>query len=57
MTLSQNDYDLQRDTEALRHKLVQLFFKEGSFSSPAVLEISQQLDEFIVAVQKIRLTK
>ncbi|QOT01483.1 aspartyl-phosphate phosphatase Spo0E family protein (plasmid) [Brevibacterium sp. JNUCC-42] len=57
ITLSQNDYDLQRDTEALRHKLVQLFFKEGSFSSPAVLEISQQLDEFILAVQKIRLTK
>ncbi|MBM7111686.1 aspartyl-phosphate phosphatase Spo0E family protein [Brevibacillus laterosporus] len=59
ITLSQNDCDLQRKTEALREKLVQLFFQEGSFTSPAVLEISKQLDDCIVATQKVllRLTK
>ncbi|RFB28244.1 aspartyl-phosphate phosphatase Spo0E family protein [Brevibacillus sp. VP] len=59
ISLSQNDCDLQRTTEVLREKLVQIFFSEGSFTSPAVLEISQQLDDCIVATQKIllRLTK
>ncbi|TPG65781.1 aspartyl-phosphate phosphatase Spo0E family protein (plasmid) [Brevibacillus laterosporus] len=57
ITLSQNDCDLQRKTESLRHKLVQLFFKKGSFLHPEVLQMSQQLDEYIVAIQKIRLTK
>ncbi|AIG28963.1 aspartyl-phosphate phosphatase Spo0E family protein [Brevibacillus laterosporus] len=57
ITLSQNDCDLQRKTEALREKLVQLFFQEGSFTSPAVLEISKQLDDCIVATQKIQFTK
>nr|WP_313507913.1 aspartyl-phosphate phosphatase Spo0E family protein [Brevibacillus laterosporus] len=59
INLPQNDCDLQRKTETLREKLVQLFFLEGSFTSPAVLEISEQLDDCIVATQKIllRLTK
>ncbi|MBA4535208.1 aspartyl-phosphate phosphatase Spo0E family protein [Brevibacillus halotolerans] len=43
--------DLQT-IEALRHKLVELFFQEGSFSSPSVLQLSQELDEYIVAIQK-----
>jgi len=30
-----------------------LYFKEGSFSSPTVLQLSQQLDEYLVAYQKI----
>ncbi|QDX95698.1 aspartyl-phosphate phosphatase Spo0E family protein [Brevibacillus laterosporus] len=54
-TLSQNDCDLQQATEtleALRHKLVKLFCREGSFSSPEVLQMSRQLDEYIVAIQK-----
>ncbi|TPH10721.1 aspartyl-phosphate phosphatase Spo0E family protein [Brevibacillus laterosporus] len=46
-TLSQND-----DLEVVRQKLVELFIQEGSFSSPAVLQLSQQLDEYIVAIQK-----
>ncbi|WP_275045179.1 aspartyl-phosphate phosphatase Spo0E family protein [Brevibacillus laterosporus] len=50
-TLQQNDNDLQT-TEVLRNKLVEVFFQEGSFSSPAVLRISQELDEYIVAIQK-----
>ncbi|MBG9801679.1 aspartyl-phosphate phosphatase Spo0E family protein [Brevibacillus laterosporus] len=36
----------------MRQKLVELFIQEGSFSSPAVLQLSQQLDEYIVAIQK-----
>ncbi|KJJ66029.1 aspartyl-phosphate phosphatase Spo0E family protein [Clostridium sp. FS41] len=52
INLPQNDCDLQRTTEALREKLVQLFLSEGSFTSPSVLEISQQLDDCIVATQK-----
>ncbi|MGG0810204.1 aspartyl-phosphate phosphatase Spo0E family protein [Brevibacillus laterosporus] len=52
INLAQNDCDLQRTTEVLRQKLVQLVFSEGSFTSPSVLEISQQLDNCIVATQK-----
>nr|WP_258399061.1 aspartyl-phosphate phosphatase Spo0E family protein [Brevibacillus laterosporus] len=51
-TLSQNDRDLQQDTEALRHELVKLFYQKGSFSNPEVLQMSQQLDMYIVAIQK-----
>lgn len=54
-TLSQNGGELQT-IEVLRHKLVELFFQEGSFSSPAVLQLSQQLDEYIVIIQKGRST-
>ncbi|MED1786653.1 aspartyl-phosphate phosphatase Spo0E family protein [Brevibacillus laterosporus] len=55
-TLSQNDGELQNDLEVLRQKLVKLVSQEGSFSSPAVLQISQQLDEYIVSIQKITKT-
>ncbi|AYB41684.1 aspartyl-phosphate phosphatase Spo0E family protein (plasmid) [Brevibacillus laterosporus] len=55
-TLSQNNGELHNDLEVLRHKLVELFFQEGSFASPAVLRISQQLDEYIVSIQKIMIT-
>ncbi|QDX95892.1 aspartyl-phosphate phosphatase Spo0E family protein [Brevibacillus laterosporus] len=37
----------------LRQELEQLYCKEGSFSSPTVLQMSQQLDESIVAFQKL----
>ncbi|MBG9790514.1 aspartyl-phosphate phosphatase Spo0E family protein [Brevibacillus laterosporus] len=50
-TLSQDNGELHNDLEVLRHKLVELFFQEGSFTSPAVLRISQQLDEHILAIQ------
>nr|WP_258398908.1 aspartyl-phosphate phosphatase Spo0E family protein [Brevibacillus laterosporus] len=36
----------------LRKKLVELVCKEGTFSSLAVLEMSQRLDEYIVHMQK-----
>ncbi|QDX91030.1 aspartyl-phosphate phosphatase Spo0E family protein (plasmid) [Brevibacillus laterosporus] len=44
---------LLKETEVLREMLVFLYCKEGSFSSPAVLELSQLLDKYIVSVQKI----
>ncbi|MDN9010698.1 aspartyl-phosphate phosphatase Spo0E family protein [Brevibacillus laterosporus] len=49
--LSQND-----DLEVVRQKLVELFIQEGYFSSPAMLQLSQQLDEYIVSIQKITKT-
>ncbi|QOT01253.1 aspartyl-phosphate phosphatase Spo0E family protein [Brevibacterium sp. JNUCC-42] len=45
--------DLQKIIERLRQELEQLYCKEGSFSSQAVLQMSQQLDEYIVAFQKL----
>ncbi|WP_233882822.1 aspartyl-phosphate phosphatase Spo0E family protein [Brevibacillus laterosporus] len=39
--------------EDLQQKLVELYLKEGSFSSPSVLQLSQQLDEYIVSIQKL----
>ncbi|QDX94775.1 aspartyl-phosphate phosphatase Spo0E family protein [Brevibacillus laterosporus] len=51
---SQLGNDLQKNIELLRKELEMLYFKEGSFSSPIVLQLSQQLDEYIVALQKIQ---
>ncbi|AUM66247.1 aspartyl-phosphate phosphatase Spo0E family protein [Brevibacillus sp. 7WMA2] len=48
----QTEDELHTDTENLRKKLVELVCKEGTFSSLAVLEMSQQLDEYIVHMQK-----
>ncbi|CCF13476.1 spo0E like sporulation regulatory family protein [Brevibacillus laterosporus GI-9] len=50
---SQLGNDLQKNIELLRQELEMLYFKEGSFSSPIVLQLSQQLDEYLVAYQKI----
>ncbi|MFB0831665.1 aspartyl-phosphate phosphatase Spo0E family protein [Brevibacillus laterosporus] len=36
----------------MRQKLVELFIQEGYFSSPEVLQLSWQLDEYLVAIQK-----
>ncbi|MCR8985133.1 aspartyl-phosphate phosphatase Spo0E family protein [Brevibacillus laterosporus] len=46
--------DLRKLIEILRQELAQLYFKNGSFLHPAVLQLSQQLDEYIVIFQKIR---
>ncbi|TPG88685.1 aspartyl-phosphate phosphatase Spo0E family protein [Brevibacillus laterosporus] len=43
--------------EVLRKELEHRYFKKGSFLHPEVIQMSQQLDEYIVAFQKIRLTK
>nr|WP_113758466.1 aspartyl-phosphate phosphatase Spo0E family protein [Brevibacillus laterosporus] len=39
--------------EVLRKKLEQLYFKKDSFLHPAVLQMNQQLDEYIIAYQKL----
>ncbi|WP_081873227.1 aspartyl-phosphate phosphatase Spo0E family protein [Brevibacillus laterosporus] len=46
--------DLQKHIELLRQELVQLYLKKNSFLNPTVLQLSQQLDEYIVMFQKIR---
>ncbi|MED2002445.1 aspartyl-phosphate phosphatase Spo0E family protein [Brevibacillus laterosporus] len=51
ISLSEND--LLKSFEDLQQKLVELYRTEGSFLSPTVLQISQQLDEYIVAIQKM----
>ncbi|WP_094699607.1 aspartyl-phosphate phosphatase Spo0E family protein [Brevibacillus laterosporus] len=51
---SQLKNDLQKNIELLRKELEKLYYKEGSFSSQAVLQMSQQLDEYIVMFEKIR---
>nr|WP_113758990.1 aspartyl-phosphate phosphatase Spo0E family protein [Brevibacillus laterosporus] len=45
--------DLQKLIEVLRKELEYRFFKKGSFLHPEVLQMSQQLDEYIVAFQKL----
>ncbi|MCR8964214.1 aspartyl-phosphate phosphatase Spo0E family protein [Brevibacillus halotolerans] len=45
--------DLQKLIEVLRKELEELYLKKGSFLHPAVQQISQQLDEYIVAFQKL----
>ncbi|MCG7317983.1 aspartyl-phosphate phosphatase Spo0E family protein [Brevibacillus laterosporus] len=51
---SQLENDLQRLIEILRKELEQVYFKKGSFINPTVLQMSQQLDEYIVILQKLR---
>ncbi|AIG28454.1 aspartyl-phosphate phosphatase Spo0E family protein [Brevibacillus laterosporus] len=46
--------DLQKLIELLRQELEMLYYKEGSFVHPTVLQLSQQLDEYIVMFEKIR---
>ncbi|MGG1263885.1 Spo0E family sporulation regulatory protein-aspartic acid phosphatase [Brevibacillus laterosporus] len=45
--------DLLKAVEDLKRQLVELHRREGSFLSPAVLHLSQQIDEYIVVIQKI----
>ncbi|MED1663341.1 aspartyl-phosphate phosphatase Spo0E family protein [Brevibacillus laterosporus] len=52
---SQLRNDLQRLIEILRKELEQVYFKKGSFLHPTVIQLSQQLDEYIVIFQKLRL--
>ncbi|MGD7667029.1 aspartyl-phosphate phosphatase Spo0E family protein [Brevibacillus laterosporus] len=51
---SQLKNDLQKLIELLRKELEMLYYKEGSFVHPTVLQMSQQLDEYIVMFEKIR---
>ncbi|WP_081873069.1 aspartyl-phosphate phosphatase Spo0E family protein [Brevibacillus laterosporus] len=44
--------DLQKLIELLRKELVMLYYKKGSFVHPTVLQMSQQLDEYIVMFEK-----
>ncbi|CCF16116.1 spo0E like sporulation regulatory family protein [Brevibacillus laterosporus GI-9] len=46
--------DLQKLIELLRQELEMLYYKKGSFLHPIVLQMSQQLDEYIVMFEKIR---
>ncbi|MFB0832788.1 aspartyl-phosphate phosphatase Spo0E family protein [Brevibacillus laterosporus] len=46
--------DLQKLIELLRKELEMLYYQEGSFLHPEVLQMSRQLDEYIVMFEKIR---
>ncbi|WP_197261930.1 aspartyl-phosphate phosphatase Spo0E family protein [Brevibacillus laterosporus] len=46
--------DLQKLIELLRYRLEMLYHQEGSFVHPTVLQMSQQLDEYIVMFEKLR---
>ncbi|WP_082891051.1 aspartyl-phosphate phosphatase Spo0E family protein [Brevibacillus sp. SKDU10] len=46
--------DLQKLIELLRCRLEMLYYKEGSFVHLTVLQLSQQLDKYIVLFKKIR---
>ncbi|MED1789236.1 aspartyl-phosphate phosphatase Spo0E family protein [Brevibacillus laterosporus] len=41
-------------TEKLREQLIHLYCKEGAFSSEKVLKLSQDLDKYIVKMQKAK---
>ncbi|MBG9774599.1 aspartyl-phosphate phosphatase Spo0E family protein [Brevibacillus laterosporus] len=45
--------DLLKSFEDLQQKLLELYRIEGSFLSPTVLHLSQQLDKYIIVIQKI----
>ncbi|AYK08763.1 aspartyl-phosphate phosphatase Spo0E family protein [Brevibacillus laterosporus] len=54
MENTQSKDELQKLIEILRQELAQLYFKKGSLVHSAVLQISQQLDEYIVMFEKLR---
>nr|WP_238332928.1 aspartyl-phosphate phosphatase Spo0E family protein [Brevibacillus laterosporus] len=45
--------DLSNSTEKLREQLIHLYCKEGAFSSEKVVKKSQELDKYIVKIQKM----
>ncbi|PPA81173.1 hypothetical protein C4A76_24095 [Brevibacillus laterosporus] len=51
---SLSEIELLKAFEDIQQKLVELYRLEGSFVNPAVLQLSQQLDEYIVAIQKLK---
>ncbi|MCG7319776.1 MULTISPECIES: aspartyl-phosphate phosphatase Spo0E family protein [Brevibacillus] len=51
---SQLENNLLKLIEILRKELEHRYFKKGSFLHPEVLQMSQQLDEYIVIFQKLR---
>ncbi|PCN42319.1 sporulation protein Spo0E [Brevibacillus laterosporus] len=54
MENTQSKDDLQKLIEILRQELEMLYYKKGSFVHPTVLQMSQQLDEYIVMFEKLR---
>ncbi|MED1665531.1 aspartyl-phosphate phosphatase Spo0E family protein [Brevibacillus laterosporus] len=46
--------DLSNSTEKLREQLIHLYCKEGALSSEKVLKLSQDLDKYIVKMQKAK---
>ncbi|MGG1533350.1 aspartyl-phosphate phosphatase Spo0E family protein [Brevibacillus agri] len=44
-------HDLLKTTEELRQQLVQLVQETGSLSNDTVVELSQRLDKYILAIQ------
>ncbi|MGG3873361.1 Spo0E family sporulation regulatory protein-aspartic acid phosphatase [Brevibacillus laterosporus] len=54
MQIFKSKNDLQKLIELLRKELEMLYYQEGTFLHPAVLQMSQQLDEYIVIFQKLR---
>ncbi|AKF95380.1 aspartyl-phosphate phosphatase Spo0E family protein [Brevibacillus laterosporus] len=46
--------DLRKLIEILRQELEMLYCKEGSFVHPTVIQMSQQLDEYIILFEKVR---
>ncbi|GIO03452.1 hypothetical protein J5TS2_41200 [Brevibacillus halotolerans] len=51
---SKLENELQKLIELLRKELEHVYFKKGSFLNPTVIQLSQQLDEYIVIFQKLR---
>ncbi|MED1788150.1 aspartyl-phosphate phosphatase Spo0E family protein [Brevibacillus laterosporus] len=54
MENSNSKDDLQKLIEILRKELEQVYFKKGSLLHPTVIQMSQQLDEYIVIFHKLR---
>jgi hypothetical protein len=48
-----NDNDLKIHMEQMQHRLYRLVEQTGSFVNPEVIELSQQIDDLIVAMQKM----
>ncbi|UYZ15529.1 aspartyl-phosphate phosphatase Spo0E family protein [Brevibacillus sp. WF146] len=44
-------HDLSATTEELRRQLIQLVQETGSLSNDTVVELSQRLDQYILAIQ------
>ncbi|MCR8994213.1 aspartyl-phosphate phosphatase Spo0E family protein [Brevibacillus laterosporus] len=54
MENTQSKDDLQKLIEILRQELERLYLKKGSFLNLTVIQMSQQLDEYIAIFQKLR---
>ncbi|MFN0224015.1 Spo0E family sporulation regulatory protein-aspartic acid phosphatase [Paenibacillus sp. KR2-11] len=49
------EQELKRHLEQMQHQLYRLVEKTGSFVDPQVVELSQEIDDVVLGIQRLRM--